>query len=31
MDEKFIEKLTDERKKAIEKYVQDNCYEMMKK
>ena len=29
--EKFIEKLTDERKKAIEKYVQDNCYEMMKK
>lgn len=31
MDEKFIEKLTDERKKAIEKYLQDNCYELLKK
>ena len=31
MDEKFIEKLTDERKKAIEKYLQDNSYELLKK
>ena len=31
MDEKFIEKLTDERKKAIEEYLQDNSYELLKK
>ena len=29
MDEKFIEKLTDERKKAIEEYLQDNSYELL--
>lgn len=31
MDEKFIEKLTDERKKAIKEYLQDNSYELLKK
>ena len=31
MNEKFIEKLTDERKKAIEEYLQDNSYELLKK
>lgn len=30
VDEKFIEKLTDEHKKAIEKYLQDNSYELLK-
>ena len=31
MDERFIEKLTDERKKAIKEYLQDNSYELLKK
>lgn len=31
MDEKFIKKLTDERKKAIKEYLQDNSYELLKK
>lgn len=31
MNEKFIEKLTSERKKAIEEYLQNNSYELLKK
>ena len=31
MDENFIEKLTNERKKAIEEYLQNNSYELLKK
>lgn len=31
MDEKFIEKVTEERKKAIEEYLQNNSYELLKK
>lgn len=31
MDENFIEKLTSERKKAIEEYLQSNSYELLKK
>ena len=31
MDENFIEKLTSERKKAIEEYLQNNSYELLKK
>lgn len=31
MGEKFIEKLTDERKKTIKEYLQDNSYELLKK
>ena len=31
MDENFIEKLTNERKKAVEEYLQNNSYELLKK
>lgn len=31
MNEKFIEKLTSERKKAVEEYLQNNSYELLKK
>ena len=31
MDENFIEKLTSERKKAVEEYLQNNSYELLKK
>ena len=31
MNEKFIEKLTSERKKAIEEYLQNKSYELLKK
>ena len=31
MNEKFIEKLTSERKKVIEEYLQNNSYELLKK
>ena len=31
MNEKFIEKLTNERKKAVEEYLQNNSYELLKK
>ena len=31
MNENFIEKLTSERKKAIEDYLQNNSYELLKK
>ena len=31
MDENFIEKLTSKRKKAVEEYLQNNSYELLKK
>lgn len=31
MDEKFIEKLTSERKEAIQEYLQNNSYELLQK